>query len=269
MEIHNVDFLKITIEYKNNISLLKFKDHLEGWYNQYNRYLANNNISEKDDTLLIKEIKEGSIEIYLIPAAVFLFSNVNTIVSFYDNIKRAYNYLTTLKGTKPKYEMQELEDLKNIIAPATIHNDNRVTINLNGDINLTTVIDNVSARKINENANNEQIALSIKPVEVPVEDLSEMENVLLVFKQVENAEKNNKCTKGIINEIDSKPHFIYFEEGLKHSMILGDENPLKQEFLVDVKIHRENKSINAYTVLKLIDTNYRGNDDLHEAGLFT
>ena len=267
MDNENNDFLKITIEYKNNISLLKFKDHLEGWYNQYKKHLANNNISENDDSLLIKDIKEGSIEIYLIPAAVFLFSNINTIVSFYDNIKRAYNWLTTLKGTKPKYDAEELINLKNILSPI-INNDNSLTINLNGDVNFTTVIDNLKAKKISENVNNELLTLSTPPTEQPEIDLSVMEKVLLLFNQVENAEKNTKSTKGIIKEIDSKAHPIYFEEGLKHKMILAEVNPLRLEFLVDVKIHRERENINAYTVLKLIDTNYRTDVNDTENELF-
>ena len=260
MEEENKDYLKIIIEYKSSISLLEFKNHLEGWHNQYNRHLANNNISDNEDTLLIKEIKEGSIEISLIPAALFIYSNMNNIVSFYDYIKRVFNWLITLKGSKPVFTKEDLVDFIKIITPA-IKKDNRITINVNGDNNEFTFINNESARAIKENANSEQLALSFKDNLDQIPDETNIDNVILKFTQTEGTDKNNRNTKGVISTLDKKSYPITFAEGLKQKLILGLENPHLTYNLVNVKVHRENGVIKSYTVLNVIDSYFDENTE--------
>jgi hypothetical protein len=89
----------------------------------------------------------------------------------------------------------------------------------------------------------------------PLEDSSIKENVILKFIQIEGTENNiNKNTKGIISEIDKKPHPVMFEKGLKHQIIHEEPFPFNKNYLADVKVHTLNDKINAYTVLAIKDS---------------
>jgi len=251
------DYLTIKIDYKKSISLYNFKTSIDGWYNQYNKHLTSQNISKEEDTLMIKEIKSGSIEMFLYSSAMSLFPHIetiNTITTFFTSIKNIVGYLSTLKGTKPKYDIEELQNIKQIVAPIT-NNDNSISLTVNGNIEIGNVyvIDNVTAQITRKNADKEIKRLSeVEPV-VPVLDELFKEKVLLKFRIVEGTNKNNKSTKGIIAEIDNKAHPIFFDEGLKQQIVLGSDNSLVKKYLVDVKIHKENEAISAYTILKIID----------------
>ena len=77
-------------------------------------------IYKEDDTLLIKEIKEGGIIMTLISSAMPLLGHVetlNTLTTFFTSIKNIITWLSTNKGSKPKYDIEELENIKRIVAP--------------------------------------------------------------------------------------------------------------------------------------------------------
>jgi len=257
-EIENSDFLTIEIKYKKSISLYDFKESLEGWYNQYNKYLSQTNKVNEGENLLIKDIKDGSIIITLITSAMPVLAHIetfNTITDFFSTIKNSISWLSTQKGTKPKYDIDELQNIKQIVSPITnIDNSMNLTVNGNIEIENVFVIDNIKAKVTRENADKEIKLLSkIEPVE-PLKDDTFRENVYLRFKQIESAEKNTRSTKGIIDEIDNKSYPISFAEGLKQQIIHGIDNPLIKIYLVNVKIHKEDNTICGYTVLKIIDS---------------
>jgi hypothetical protein len=255
VEIENIDFLTIKIEYKNSISLYSFKQSLDGWYNQYNKHLSQSNIKKEDNTLLIKEIKEGSVIMTLISSAIPLFGHVetlNTVTTFFTSIKNIITYLTTKKGNKPKYDIDELENIKQIVAPITSE-DKSINITSNGDKNTTIVIDSLTVNIVRQNADEEIKRLSVVQEDKPVPDETFKEKVYLKFKQIESAERNTKSTKGVIGEIDSKSYPISFDEGLKPQIMQGIDNPLIKKYLVNAKVHKENGVTSGYTVLKIID----------------
>jgi hypothetical protein len=104
--------LIIKIEYKNYISLSDFKESIEGWNNQYNSFISQGNDDEKNDNLLIKEIKQGSIIIELVSALVPLISDVNTVYSFFTSMKDLFGWLHSRKGIKPKINTDDLDNTK-------------------------------------------------------------------------------------------------------------------------------------------------------------
>jgi hypothetical protein len=268
MEKESSDFLTIKIYYKNSISLFNFKESLEGWYNQYNKHLSQSNISKDEETLLIHEIKSGSIDITLISSVLPLLNDFNTIISFYTSVKNLITWLSTAKGKKPKYDIEELKNIKQIVSPVN-STDKSIKISVNGNQNTIVVIDKVTVQKINRNVDKELLKLSVKDNIDILPDFSNREKVLLKFKQVESTEENNKSTKGIISDIDKKAYPILFDEGLKHPIIHGTDNPLVKNYLVDVKIHRENNKINAYTILNVIDSYNDEGLNPSENSLFT
>jgi len=247
------DYLTIKIDYKSSISLHNFKASIDGWYNQYNKHLAAHNISKDDDTLMIKEIKQESIDLVLFSSALVpLISDVSTIYTFYNAVKHAITWLSSKKGEKPKYNIEELENIKNMFAPVNSP-DKAISYYINGDNNTVNHYDHVTVNVIRSNIDEEIKCLStVEPV-APIFDELFKEKVLLKFRVVEGTNKNNKSTKGIIAEIDNKAHPIFFDEGLKQQIVLGSDNSLIKKYLINVKIHKENGIISAYTILKIID----------------
>ena len=262
------DYLTIKIDYKNSISLLNFKTSIDGWYNQYNKHLADQNISKEEDILLIKEIKQESIDLVLYSSAVIpLLSDFSTIYTFYTAVKHTISWLSSKKGKKPKYSIEELENIKDMLAPVNSP-DKAISYYINGDNNTVQHIDHVTVKVIRNNIDEELKTLSVKDAQEPVPDKSIREKVLLKFTQIENAAKNTRSTKGIIADIDSKPHPIMFEEGLKQQIIHSLDNPHIMKYLVDVKLHMLNNEINTYTILKNIDHSLDDNFDQSENSLF-
>jgi len=247
------NIFSVHIEYKETIPVLEFTDLLEGLNNQYNNHVSKLSDKDMNDTLLIKEINPGSIDINFVSSMIPLISDINNITTFFSSIKHLMNWLSGFKGKKPIYTSDDVKDILKIVKPVNSA-DRILTISTNGDNSPVFVVDKVFADKVFINA---PTALEqIKEIEnPPQENTLERHNVVLRFKQVEDNEKNNKNTKGIIDEIEKdKSYPIMFAEGLKNPIIHGEPNPLRKNYLVDVKIQKIEDKIKSYTVLKISDS---------------
>jgi hypothetical protein len=171
IEKDNQNFLTISIKYKDSISLYDFKESLDGWYNEYNKYLSISNISKGEETLLIKEIKQNSIDIILISSAFVLINELNTIFDFYTRIKYVIIWLSNKKGVKPKYDIEELENIKKIISPVN-SKDKSIHVSVNGDNNNVLFINHLTVNEIRQTANDELYKLSANDIKEPISDLS-------------------------------------------------------------------------------------------------
>ena len=252
MEKNEQKIFTVHIEYKESIPLVEFKELLEGLNNQYRNRITLSHEDNKDDNLLIKEITPGSIDIHFMSSLIPLFSDINNITTFFNSIKHLMTWLSSFKGKKPIYTSDDVKDIIDIVKPVN-STDRSIKFSTSGDNSPVLIIDKVFANKII--VNSPAAIDQIKKVEKsPIEDTLEKNNVVLRFKQVENEEKNNKNTKGIIDEIDSKPYPIMFAEGLKNPIIHGDPNPLKNNYLVDIKIQKVDNKIKSYTVLRINDS---------------
>jgi hypothetical protein len=145
--------------------------------------------------------------------------------------------------------------------------DRSINISIKGDNSSAVVVDKDIAQKI---LNNAPVALDqIEYIEKPaLENILEKNNMALRFKQIEKEEKNNRNTKGIIDEINTKSFPVMFAEGLKNTIIYGNPNPLKYIYLVDVKINKIDNKIQSYTVLKINDSYISETEEQTENVLF-
>jgi hypothetical protein len=244
--------LVIKIEYNDYLSLSEFKDTIEGWNNQYNAFISQCNDDEKEDKLLIKEIRKGSIEIVLFPALVPLLSDVNTVINFFKAIKIIFTWLSSKMGSKPKLNVSDLNNTKKIIAPVNNHEGNQITFSIEGGKN-TFVIDSVLAKKITQNANDE--IASFTKTDNPIESDDIKGNVIFKLTQIKDDENPNKNTKGIIQEIDNKEHTILFSSvELKEIILHENSNPFRKNYLIDVKTNAVDDVIKSYTILALHDS---------------
>jgi hypothetical protein len=251
---NEIPSLIIKIEYKDHISLLEFKESIEGWNNQYNLFVSQNSDDEKNDRLLIKEIKHGSIIIELISALQPLIADFNTVLSFYTSIKNIFDWLSTKSGSKPGLSTSDLDNAKKIIAPINKHSGRQITVSIEGNNNAPILIDSAVAEMIEKNADDELSSL-VKPILHLPEYLENKENVIFKLTQIKDDENPNKNTKGIIQEVDSKEHMILFSSvEIKEEILQESSNPFRKNYLVNVKVNMVNNAIKSYTILDLHDS---------------
>jgi hypothetical protein len=245
--------LIIKIEYKDYISLSDFKESIEGWNNQYNLFVSRCYNDGKNDKLLVKEIKQGSIIIELASAIIPLISNFNTVYDFFASTKHLFSWLSSKQGIKPEINVSDLDNTRKIITPVNHHNDRQITISIAGDNNAPIIINAATAQALERNANEEYDILN-KRIEIS-EDQENKENVIFKLTQIKDDENPNKNTKGIIPEIDNKEHLVVFSSVETKELILRENtNPFLKNYLVDIKINKINDSIKSYTILTLKDT---------------
>jgi hypothetical protein len=243
--------LIIKIEHKDYISLFDFKESIEGWNNQYNYFISQCGEDGKLDKLLIKEIRQGSIEIELTPALLPLLSDYNTVSTFFVSVKMLFNWLISKKGEKPKIETNDLANAKKIIAPVNNHTGTQITIN--GDNNGTMIINPTNAEAITKNVKEEYMALDRQ--DNSHEEAYNKEDVIFKLTQIKDDENPNKNTKGIIAEIDRKEHPVLFSNiEMKDKILQENSNPFHKNYLVNVKINKSGDEINSYAILDINDS---------------
>jgi hypothetical protein len=258
-------FLTIEIEYKDSILLSEFKEALEGWNNQYNKYISHLSDEDNDDKLLIKEIKQGSIIIDLVSSMSPLLADYNNIITFFVSVKSMFDWLVTKIGNKPRMEIDDLVNTKKIIAPIN-HEGRQTNIFITGGNYAPIIIDSGNAKTISNNAD-EELAILIKPEDI-IESDNDVKDVILKLEQLKNDEMNNKNTKGIIEEIDKKSYPVLFASGIKYKILHENDNPFLKNYLVNIKINKINGITTSYTVLDLLDS-YIENEGQDETNLFS
>jgi hypothetical protein len=245
--------LTIKIEYKNYISLSEFKEAIEGWNDQYDSFISQYNDDEKNNSLLIKEIKQGSIIIELVSMIVPLTSDFNTVYDFFTSIKALFDWLSSKKGIKPNITAGDLDNAKKIIAPVKNHDNRKISVFVAGGNYAPIIINSTISSKILQNANDEYAVLD-KKMDLP--EISESrENVIFKLTQIKDDENPNRNTKGIIQGIDNKEHLVLFSKiEIKEAILRGSNNPFHKNYLVDVKIDKINGRIKSYIILSLKDS---------------
>ena len=240
--------LTITIEYERPLTLSEFSQSLESWNNQYKKH------TKSEDFLLIKEIRHGSIIIDLVQYTLPFIKDFNALRTFFDYIKSRFEWLKNKEGNKPPMDIEDCDDIQKTIAPINNHEKAKINIAVNGDNNIVNntmyVVESNDVKKIIASANEEKLKLESKCV---VESSNNYNNVLLRFIQLKNEDKDNKNTKGIIEEIDKKAYPILFAKNIKNRVLHNHENPFLLEYLVSVKVNKRNGKIVSYTIIELID----------------
>jgi len=269
--MENEQKLTVIIDSEENITVAELKNFLEAINNQFEKRCK---IDGKTDKLLIKEVRKGSIEIEMIAAyAAGFFSDVGTLVSLFDNIKLAIEWLRTKAGDKPKMDLEDLDDCKKLVTLASNHDGTQVTMKNDILDNYGTVINNYGtlylntdeAKILNKNINEELASLQ-KNKNADNEETSNLhKGVILKLIQIKDDVNDNKNTKGIIEDIDKKAHPIVSDENVKDTLLHSKDNPFNKYYLVNVKANKVNGKLSAYIILNVLDSYYPEEAD---SGLF-
>jgi hypothetical protein len=236
--------LTISIEYEKPIPLAEFSTSLESWNNQYKKH------SKSEDFLLIKEIRQGSIIIDLVPCVMSVIDNLGTVCTFFDRVKTVYDWLKNKKGDKPSMDIEDCVDVQRTVAPIAHHEKSKINISINGNNNNVYVLDSNDVKNIRDSANEEKLRLESKSV---VESNNSYNNVLLRLIQLKYDDKDNKSSTGIIGDVDKKAHPILFAKGIKNNILHNQKNPFLQGYLVNAKVSKKDEKIVSYTITEVMD----------------
>ena len=247
--------LILKIENKRPIELITLTKSLISVSNQFSDFVTRegNSKEEREAKLFIKEIKSGSVIIELIEYAtactIPFIENINTIIGFAENLKRAINYYATDTGEKPDTTINNLKDISTIINPIAKDKGSQMFIQttVNGNVSLTININSNEANAAQNKIKQEIIDLKF---EEPQNDT--IERVALKLYQARSDIKTNTGNKGIIEELNEKPLNLIFEnDETKEQILQAEINPLKSIFVVDAKIINVDKKPTIYKILKL------------------
>ncbi len=198
-------------------------------------------------SLYIKEVRAGSIVVDLMalaPQALQLISYTNALVNFFKHIKAAYDYLSGASDVKPPLDKTTYQNLSNIVEPVAKDRGSQINIgNVSGDLVLH--INSTEANAI-QNAAKREIELLAEPT------VGIHEKVLLYWYQARNEAKSGTGDRAIIESISPKPvKTIWADDLVKSQMVLDDENPFKEAYVVDVFVETIRGKPALYKILKL------------------
>lgn len=252
-----MDSPELLIEIKNTqpIELIDLTRSLIALCNQFNVHTsAISNSSEiREGKLYVKEIKTGSIILSLVELAIAnnipFIENMNSIITFAEQIKKVVNYFSKGEGEKPILTTADYKDYSSIMNPIAKDNSSQINFStvINGNVNLYVSTDSVGANALQNRVKNE--IGELKQIDITQPAYSK---VLFYWNQTKADLKSKKGNKGKIDSISEKDlNVIFADDAIQKEMIKGDEHPYKSTYVVDVTIETVNNIPKAYKIIKL------------------
>ena len=248
----NMDDAELKIEVKNvmPVELLDLTGSLTAFANEYARHLsrADPEAVAAEVRLYVKEVHSGSIVATLIAASPQIFQGIsylNSVISFSKFLQTSYDFLTGKSKEKPEdLDKKGLENLSQIVEPIAKDSGSQLNIGtLNG-----TVIYNVSSAEANQAQN-----AASRLLRDGITTATKLhEKVLLYWYQARNDAQSRTGDKGIIESIYPQPvRVVCATDGIKMDMILDEQNPFKNAYLVDVAIETIGGKPMVYKIVRL------------------
>lgn len=146
----NIDNIKVTVNNTKSVSLKDLTTSLSSFNAQYLSLLDKKGVSynKKQPTLLVQEVKKGSIIVDMVSALPSVLPILNTdssIKMFFDYLKYTFDYFKVGNfDEKPQYEYtpKDCTDIKEI--QSVLVNDNGSTLNIQTRSNNSPIILNFS-----------------------------------------------------------------------------------------------------------------------------
>ncbi len=241
--------LTIRINNQRPVELLDLTNSFLGIADEFQRFVIENDLeaAAADTKLYVKEIKSGSIiaELAILsPQLIQGISYANTAISFSKHLKSAYDFLTGKSTDVVELDKHSLQSLNKIVEPVAKDAASQLNIGtLNGNVVL-----NISSTDANAAQN------TIKKLLVASDSSSVKlhEKVLLYIWQARADAHNKSGDKGIIESIAAHPvKIIYANDEIKQQMILNNENPFKEAYIVDVGVETMKGKVAVYKIIAL------------------
>ncbi|WP_375323330.1 hypothetical protein [Flagellimonas sp. GZD32] len=253
-KVKNEYSIQYCIEYKDPIEISEFTKSLNGFSNEYKKFVKDNYGHEfpVDAKLHIEKIEEGSVLATLVEYQDLILpfvGEVNTVWEFGKNLKTLYDHFLG-NNNKPddlKYDVKDLQNIADILAPGT-HKENKITINVYGDHNNVPVL---NADSIDASAMTHRIGQEKKMLETPKS--SKYTKQAFYFDQAKKDIGSKSGNFGIIENLYPFRLKVIFEDDKldKTAMLHGEHNPLMATYIVDVEVQMVKEKPKIYKILKL------------------
>ena len=248
--------LTITIQNKQPVELLDLTTSFVGLADEFRDHIQKNfpEVAAAEVRLYVKEIRAGSIVAELVaisPQLIQGVSYLNAVVSFTKHLKAAYDFLSGKSDGKPELEKGSYNNLTKILEPVAKDSASQLNIgSVEGNVYLT--VNSVEANAAQESATRLLDDLSAKSAALH-------EKVLLYWYQARADAHSKSGDKGIIESIASHPvKVICKDDSTKAQMVLNEENPFKEAFIVDVVVETIGGKPALYKVLAVHEKLDRG-----------
>lgn len=258
-KVKNKNSIQFGIEYDEPIELAEFTKSLNGFSNQYKKFVNDKYGSEQpvNPKLHIEKIKEGSIITTLVEysdLAIPFLGEVNTMVDFGKHLKGLYSYFSQKNNEQkdsevPTFDINDLQNIADILRPGVNHGNN-VKIEVNGENNNTQVL----VLDVNDKESSEivkSISKSKKKLKEPKTNTYTKQ--LFYFEQAKKDINSKVGNYGVIENLHHSKLRVIFEDDKKDkkTMLKGDRNPLKCWYIVDVEMQVAKGEPKVYKILKL------------------
>ena len=264
--------LQLHLEPAEPIEVAELTAALGSLSRQYQAFAARAGYGEKasDARLMVASVSPGSIDINLMPYVALATGLLAPLIPYEEVIGKFLEGLSSLfsffgkhkSGSLPSHDItiKDCDDAINIASPIANRGGSQTFLNFHGDVWINPIIsmDASEAREIVEGAVREKGRL-LSPLAA-----KSYQRVSMVWKRIDSDEVATKGIrspdKGLIEEIDSKPHAVLFTDEmtyLKAEMMEPSQNPHRKVYFVDVEVSRVGDKVAAYRIV-----GYHGHDDL-------
>jgi hypothetical protein len=276
MEMADDAVLKLHLEPAEPIEVAELTAALGSLARQYQSFVAHSpyGARAKEARLLVSNVSQGSIDISLVPDIVMvgslfypLIERAELVAKFGDHIARLIKYFLH-HDDKPAtaVSVEDCDDVINITKPIAHHGGTQTFVTVNGDLTVNLLTTGVTeAREAMENASREKARLHTPAID-------RRERVPLVWTRLDRQEAKTEGVRspdqGVIEEIDDKPHPVFFTDELSHlkrEMIEHDENPYQIVYFVDVEVSRAKGRVASYRVVGYHGKTYLDEPDAEDA----
>jgi ligand-binding sensor domain-containing protein len=242
---------QITFEVKNTrpVELLDLTASLAALGREYLRHLEQEHpeASASEVRLYVNEIRTGSIVATMIaasPQIVQMASYTLSVISFADKLSKAYAFLTGKNANHAAIEKKTLQNLSSIVEPIAKDGGSQLNIGTNNGV----VVLKISSTDASEAQNTINRLLN----EGVAKNTGYHTKVLLYWFQARADASSTSGDRGIIESISDAPvKVICVDERIKHDMVLEDQNPFREAYIVDVAVETIRGKPALYKVMAL------------------
>ncbi len=252
--------LLVHIEHSKPIELKDFTTSLEALRGLFCDFAAKNGQSKEQTQakLYVEKIENGCIDIFLceaVSAGLLPFiENINIILDFSLYIKTVMEYFLLRKGEKPKLDLQEAKNFRDLLEISA--NDNKGEMSIGAVVKTDTgnVYNNCVFNFQGSNSSQNQIEKDIEEMKSAQPSGNVFKRQLMTIYQIRGDMSSNTGNKAVIDAISSKKLNVVFEtDELKRKILNSVENPIRKAYLVDVVLMTVEGRQTAYKVTALHD----------------
>lgn len=241
MDQNELSCLRIHLTTGRPVDLLDFSISLASLANEYADFTA----CKGGGTLLVKDVRHGSIEIDLVDASALLMATqmvmpfiatTNVIADFFEHIKKFFAFFKgeEVSSSKIPYSKKTLENASNMLRPVAKDKASQIVLSpiFNGPV-MAPVTINFNEANLCQN----KISAAIEAKDKLEEE--RIVNCSLRWFQTRNDSDANTGDKVIIASLSSSPLRAEFKDASVKALFLAcKENFFKMEFMATLVVRR-------------------------------